>query len=56
MAIIKFSRAKPGTPEPATVKELNEKVELMKRDLQYFLNNLDERNLSEAFKQRNNLK
>ena len=56
MAVVKFSHSGSGMKEPVTLKEVNEKLELMKRDLQYILNNLDERNFSEAFKKKNNLK
>lgn len=56
MALVKFSRAGNGLQEANSIKAVDEKVELLKRDLQHILNNLDLQNLSKEFAKKNNLK
>ena len=56
MAVVKFSSIGTALQEADSIKSVNEKVELLKRDLQYILNHLDAQNLSKEFVKKNNLK
>ncbi len=56
MSVVKFSSLPTYAKGQNSIESLDEKIEQLKRDLEYILNNLDKRNFTLEFLSQNGLK